>query len=113
MGFVFFDSLAVANPCLTHMQRNLTETCFYIHITDFSVNVTWFALLSSQKFDDRLLFKPEALCLFCSVGRVFTNGLVDLGSVPGRVITKTLKIVLDTSLLNTQQYTVRIKGKVE
>ena len=26
---------------------------------------------------------------------------------------KTLKIVLDTSLLNTQQYKVRIKGKVE
>ena len=26
---------------------------------------------------------------------------------------KTLKMVLDTSLLNTQQYKVRIKGKVE
>ena len=47
------------------------------------------------------------------VGRVFTNGLGDLGSVPGRVIPKTLKIILDTSLLNTQQYKVRIKGKVE
>ena len=30
-----------------------------------------------------------------------------------RVIPKTLKMVLDTSLLNTQQYNVRIKGKVE
>ena len=47
------------------------------------------------------------------VGRVFANGLGDLGSIPGRVIPKTLKIVLDTSLLNTQQYKVRIKGKVE
>ena len=47
------------------------------------------------------------------VGRVFTNGLGDLGSIPGRVIPKTLKMVLDTSLLNTQQYKVRIKGKVE
>ena len=37
----------------------------------------------------------------------------DLGSIPGRVIPKTLKMVLDTSLLNTQQYKVRIKGKVE
>ena len=27
--------------------------------------------------------------------------------------TKTLKMVLDTSLLNTRQYKVRIKGKVE
>ena len=47
------------------------------------------------------------------MGRVFANGSEDLGSTPGRVIPKTLKIVLDTSLLNTQQYKVRIKGKVE
>ncbi len=47
------------------------------------------------------------------MGRVFANGLGDLGSIPGRVIPKTLKMVLDTSLLNTQQYKVRIKGKVE
>ena len=32
---------------------------------------------------------------------------------PGRVIPKTLKMVLDTSLLNTQQNKVSIKGKVE
>ena len=38
---------------------------------------------------------------------------VDLGSIPGRVIPKTLKMVLDTSLLNTRKYKVRIKGKVE
>ena len=37
----------------------------------------------------------------------------DLGSIPGRVIPKTLKMVLDTSLLNTQQYKVHIKGKLE
>ena len=47
------------------------------------------------------------------VGRVFANGLGDLGSIPDHVITKTLKMVLDTSLLDTQQYKVRIKGKVE
>ena len=47
------------------------------------------------------------------LGRVFTNGLGDRGSIPGRVIPKTLKMVLNTSLLNTQQYKVRIKGKVE
>ena len=41
------------------------------------------------------------------------NGLGDLGSVPGRVIPKTQKMVLDVSLLNTQHYKVRIKGKVE
>ena len=47
------------------------------------------------------------------MGRVFTNGLGDLGSIPGQVIPKTVKMVLDTSLLNTQQYKVRVKGKVE
>ena len=45
--------------------------------------------------------------------RVFANGLGDLGSIPGRVIPKTQKMVLDASLLNTQHYKVRIKGKVE
>ena len=44
---------------------------------------------------------------------VFANGLGDLGSIPGHVIPKTQKMVLDASLLNTQQYKVRIKGKVE
>ena len=44
---------------------------------------------------------------------VFANGPGDLGSIPGRVIPKTQKMVLDASLLNTQHYKVRIKGKVE
>ena len=47
------------------------------------------------------------------MGRVFANHPGDLGSITGHVIPKTLKIVLDTSLLNTQQYRVRIKGKEE
>ena len=37
----------------------------------------------------------------------------DWDSTPGHVITKTLKMVLDTSLLNTQHYKVCIIGKVE
>ena len=45
--------------------------------------------------------------------RVFANGPGDLGSIPGRVIPKTLEMVLDTTLLNTQHYKVRFKGKVE
>ena len=44
---------------------------------------------------------------------VFANGLGDLGLIPGRVIPKTFKKVLDASLLNTQDYKVWIKGKVE
>ena len=44
---------------------------------------------------------------------MFANGPGDLGSIPGRVIPKTQKMVLDACLLNTQHYKVRIKGKVE
>ena len=47
--------------------------------------------------------------LISLVGRVFANGPGDLGLIPGRVIPKTLKMVLDTAL----PYKVRIKGKVE
>ena len=65
-----------------------------------------------------LLICPYVISLILSwlvglVGGVFANGPEDLGSIPGRVIPKTLKMVLDTSLLNTQQYKLCIKGKVE
>ena len=45
--------------------------------------------------------------------RVFGNGPEDQGSIPDRIIPKTQKMVLYASLLNTQQYKVGIKGKVE
>ena len=41
--------------------------------------------------------------------RVFPNGPGNQHSIPGRVIPKTQKMVLDAALLNTQHY----KGKVE
>ena len=47
------------------------------------------------------------------MNRVFANGPGDQGSIPGRVIRKTQKMVLDAALLSTQHYKVRIKGKVE
>ena len=50
--------------------------------------------------------------IFLSLFRKFRSP-GDLVSIPGCVIPKTLKMVLDTSLLNTQQCNVRIKGKVE
>ena len=43
----------------------------------------------------------------------FANGLGDQHSIPGQVIPKTQKMVLDDALLSTQHYKVRIKGKVE
>ena len=47
------------------------------------------------------------------VDRVFGNGPGDQGSIPGRIIPKTFKMVFNTYLLNTQHYKVRIEGKVE
>ena len=44
---------------------------------------------------------------------MFTNGRDDQGSIPGRVIPETKKMVLYAALLNTQHYKVKIKGKVE
>ena len=47
------------------------------------------------------------------VGSVFATGQGDQGSIPGCVIQKTLKMVLDSSLLNTRHYKVRSKGEME
>ena len=44
---------------------------------------------------------------------VFSSGPGDQGTIPGRVILKTQKMILDTALFNTQHYKVRIKSKVE
>ena len=44
---------------------------------------------------------------------VFANGPGDWSLIPGRVISKTQKIVFYASLLNTQHYKVRIKSEVE
>ena len=61
------------------------------------------------------------LLFFCCLAKfsngiivsVFTNGSGNLGSIPGRVIPKTQKKVLDATWLNTQHYKVKIKGKVK
>ena len=50
------------------------------------------------------------LSMLMFMSSVFPNGP---GSIPGRIIPKTLKLVLNTALLNTQHYKVRIKGRVE
>ena len=47
------------------------------------------------------------------MSRVFANGSRDTWSIPDRFIQKIKKLILDTSLLNTQHYKIRIKGKVE
>ena len=44
---------------------------------------------------------------------MFTNGLVDRGSILDRTTPKTQKMVLNAVLLNNQHYKVSIKSKVE
>ena len=46
------------------------------------------------------------------MGWVFTNGPGDRGSIIGRIIPKTQKMVLDALLLNIQHYKVRIKDNL-
>ena len=75
---------------------------------------SWLQSFKAVEFDNKYILIISSLnWLIDLVGRVFANGSGDLGSIPGHVIPKTLKMVLDTSLLNTQQYKVCIKGKVE
>ena len=67
---------------------------------------------SSKEEDIPVGHKKKGICLcFQTLNFNFANSLGDLGSIPGCVKPKTLKMVLDTSLLNTQQYKVCIKGK--
>ena len=58
----------------------------------------------------------EEMNLYPNIGlmiRVFTNGSENQGSIRGRVKPKTQKMVLNATLLNTQHYKIRTKGKVE
>ena len=67
------------------------------------------------------IFDQMHLCLDWRLGhmlhsidqmvRVFANSPRDHSLIPGRVIPKTKKMVLDATLLNTHDYKVRIKGK--
>ena len=62
-------------------------------------------------------FMPKKVYLLgISIGlmsRVFANDLGDRDSIPGQVIPKTQKMLLEAALLNTQHYKVWIKSKVE
>ena len=47
------------------------------------------------------------------MSRVFSDGLGDRSSIPGRLIKKTQKMVLDADLFTTQHYKLWIKSKME
>ena len=58
-------------------------------------------------------FMPKQYILLFCIYYNLSNRLIGPVGRVGRVILKTFKMALETSLLNTQQYKVRIKGKVE
>ena len=66
--------------------------------------------MGHHKFVKVFLYRLVVRVFFTGlVVRVFANGRGDLGSIPGRVIPMTLKMAVDTSLLDTQQYKVMVK----
>ena len=75
---------------------------------------TWFELRTYAKQNclKENCFDILDCVLVGQMGWMFANDLGDLCSIPGRVVPNTFKMVLDTSLLNTQQYKVRIKDKM-
>ena len=97
----------------------------------YRLNMTGFEPVSPYPFPTTITITTRALpllymkeklptiyiyCVWYTIGlmsRVFDNGPGDQGSILDRVIPKTQKIVVDATLLNTQHYKVRIKGKVE
>ena len=96
--------------CLLDRAEKFWMTHVYLHIRLYNKQYITTIYTYIEYFWKVLLFYNRLIGL---VGRLFANGPEDLSSIPGRVIPKNFKIVLDTSLLNTQQYKVRIKGKVE
>ena len=110
-------------PVIIPLTRFLPQTLFFwgphfyffftfIHNFYFILFINS-AFLLSYLATDLFCFLFNRWWLIGLVSLVFANGPEDLGSILGRVVPKTLKMVLDTSLLNTQQYKVRTKGKVE
>ena len=104
----------------TEIEIN-TEMYIYIHISIFIyIYIYTFLYLYVYIY----IYTHLYICIYIYIyiyinwfirqeGRVFANCPGDWRSIPGRVVPKTLKIVLNTSFFNTQQYKVHIKGKVE
>ena len=83
----------------------LVQDCLKEEKIFFVLDCSWLFLL--------ILTLYKRYRLIGQVSRVFINRLGDLGSIEGRFIPQIFKMVLDTSLISTQQYKVPIKGKVE
>ena len=97
--------------CVIHITLSFSRICFLVicwgKITEWlwRLHIWLMQTLTS-------LFWPGLYPLNIGIMvRVFTNSSGDLGSVPGQVIPKTQKMILKATLIKTQHYKVRIKGK--
>ena len=76
---------------------------------DFAINNLKRLICHKTQTTNQPTILTDTLDILPVMVKVLANGPGDLGSIPDRVIPKTLKVVLDTSLLSTRQYKVRIK----
>ena len=86
------------------------------HIHIWLCNIISWKDGTDNNYIKQIKINPYYIYLLLDIGimvSVFANGPGDLGSIPGRGIPKTQKMVLDTTLLKTHHYKVMIKGKVE
>ena len=89
--------------------------------TNISARLKWFFAINQFQSKQKLHLwkgseKKISLIFYQAIGlmsRAFTDGPGDRGSIPGRIIPKTQKMVLDPAWLSTQHYKVTIMGKVE
>ena len=92
---------------LFNVEYNLFIYLFYFCLQLFSFQVPIIIILCKQRVT---ILNIKSLHTLGLVVRVFTKGPGDPSSIPGRVILKTLKMVLDTSLLNSIiRYVSRVK----
>ena len=105
-----------------YQELSIWLSIFVCHFHDFNTSTQSYGTAPHIKMSQKIwlilerwnkifvLMKSRAIGL---MSKVFVSGRGDRGSIPGRVIPKTQKMVLDASLLNTQHYKVWIKGKME
>ena len=129
LSLIFKSSNFCINPLVIVSRESVTICitvtfhCFFLGSLQGPVVFSFFLFYSVVCRDGKVHNSAGSLFLWIIIidinrvidlmSRVFGNGLGDQGSIPGRVIPKTQKIVLDAALLYTQYYNVRIKGKVE
>ena len=79
--------------CKSKFGNHIFSSSFY-QLIKYVANHTYFLYLSSMR---KLHFSFH----FGQVSKVFANGPGDRGSIPGQILSKTQKMVLETSLDNT------------